>query len=244
MNIELLKENIIIQHFKNQEVFTNKDAYDFYKTKGQNLSKNTINSKIYQLIQAGLLNRVGRGKFKIGASNTFKPPLSTKTISRAHHVQQHFPLIDYCVWNSAIIKEFSLHQSYSNFTIVEVEKDAMEAVFYHLKEKYNQVYLKPKREMVETYLLELNNPTIVQHLVSEAPIQKKKDVPTTTLEKLLVDLVQLKNVFYFYQGYELQNIFHQAFEKYSINKSTLLRYANRRKKKQDIIQLLESIHRH
>ncbi len=235
-----MKENKLIQYFKDYDIFTNKDAHKFYCIDEKNLSRNTVNSRIYKLIDKRKISRVGRGKFKVGTSKKFEATLSKKAISVGHYIQQNFPLLDYCVWNSSIVKEFSLHQSFDNFVIVEIERDALEAVFHYLKEEYKQVYLKPKREMVENYLLEMDEVIILQNLVSEAPLQKKE----ITIEKLLVDLVQGKDVFYFYQGYELQNIFRQAFDKYTINKSTLLRYANRLKKNQEIIKLLNSINRH
>ncbi|MFK7906879.1 MAG: DUF6577 family protein [Chitinophagales bacterium] len=239
-----MEENKFIQHFKNYGIFTNKDAHEFYHTSEKNLSRNAVNSRIYKLIEKDVINRVGRGQFKVGASKKYESRISKKALSIGRHLKKHFPLLDFCVWNSTIVKEFSLHQSVDNFIIVETERDALKAVFYHLKEKYKQVYLKPSREMIENHLLEMKEVIIVQHLVSEAPLQKKEGVSTTTIEKLLVDLVCGKKVFYFYQGYELKNIFRQAFDKYTINKSTLFRYANRRKKKQEIVQLLKSINRH
>lgn len=90
----------------------------------------------------------------------------------------------------------------------------------------------------------MKNIIVVQNLVSEAPLQKVNNIPTVTLEKLLVDLVYGKDLFYFYQGYELHNIFQQAFDKYTINESRLLRYADRRKKKVEVLELIKTINRH
>jgi len=239
-----LKENKIIQHFKNYDIFTNKDVFEFYRTDEKKLSKSTVNWRIYDLIQSGLISRIGRGKFKVGSSNKFRPTLNKKELAIGHHIRKHFPFIDYCIWNSTIINEFSRHQSFNDFIIIETERDVLDAVFYALKEKYRKVYLQPKRDIVEHYLLEMSNVIIIQHLVSEAHIQNIEKIPTITIEKLLVDIVFGKELFYFYQGYELVNIFNQAFDKYTINTSTLVRYASRRKRKQEIIKLLKSINRY
>ena len=237
-----------IEHFKEafnqQDVFTTSDIRNFFLNIEEQLTNSAINWRIHQLIKLDVISRVGRGKFKVGSPNKFKPVLSNKEISIAKHIKKHFPFIDYCIWNSAIIKEFSLHQSFNHFIIVETERDTLDAVFQDLKEKYKNVFLKPKQEIVENYLLDIKEAIIVQHLVSEAPVHQVQNTPTITIEKLLVDLAHGKNLFYFYQGYELSNIFQQAFDKYTINVSTLFRYASRRKKKEEIIKLLKSINRH
>ena len=51
---------------------------------------------------------------------------------------------------------------------------------------------------------------------------------------MLVDLYCDVDLFQFYQGKEKGTIFKEAFSKYTINKSKLLRYASRRGKKEEI----------
>ena len=51
---------------------------------------------------------------------------------------------------------------------------------------------------------------------------------------MLVDLYCDVELFQFYQGKEKNTIFKEAFSKYTINKSKLLRYASRRGKKEEI----------
>ena len=196
------------------------------------------------MVQSGTISRVGRGQYIIGASSDFKPEIGRKEASIAKQLKTQFPFIEYCIWKTDVIQAFSLHQSYTDFIIIETERDSLEAVFHFLKEKYKKVYLKPDKHIVEHYLLEMKDIIIVQHLVSEAPLQMVNNIPTVTLEKLLVDLIHGKNIFYYYQGYELQNIFQRAFDKYTINKSRLLRYADRRKKKVEILDIIKTINRH
>ena len=239
-----LKINHLLERYKHQDVFTTKDIRNFYSLFEGAIPNSTINWRIYQLIKSGIISRIGKGKYKVGKADIFKPILNEKEISIGKYIEKHFPFIDYCLWNSAIVKEFSLHQSFNRFIIVETERDTLDAVFHHLKEKYKYVYFKPTKDIVENYLLDIENVIIVQHLVSEAPLQKIHNTPTITIEKLLVDLVYGKSLFYFYQGYELKNIFQQAFDKHTINKSALLRYADRRKRKDEINKILKTINRH
>jgi len=63
-------------------------------------------------------------------------------------------------------------------------------------------------------------------------MQKANGVQTITIEKLLVDIFCDEIVFVAQQGGEMQIIFRNAFEKYSINENKMLRYADRRSKKE------------
>ena len=195
------------------------------------------------MLQLGIISRVGRGKYQIGTSFNFKPQLDNSLLSINNQIKNKFPFADYCVWKTDVIKELAVHQSFTNFTIVEVERDSIDAAFQFLKEDYKYVYLKPKKDIVENYLLDMPNPIIIQHLISEAPIQKINKIPTITIEKLLVDLVFGKDLFYFYQGYELIHIFQRAFDKYTINENKLFRYASRRGKKEEVLKIIKTINR-
>ncbi len=180
------------------------------------------------MVQNGILQRIGKGKFVVGKSIHYLPEISNKEIKINNVIKKEFPFIKYCIWNSSILSEFLQHQSSFQFIVVEVEKDALESVFYSLKDNYDSTFKKPAKQMVEEFVFTRQNSIIINSYISEAPIQSIKNVPTSSLEKLLVDLYCDKNLFYFLQGYELVNIYKNAFDKYTVNKSKLFRYADRR----------------
>lgn len=139
------------------------------------------------------------------------------------------------------MNELSLHQSNKHFILVEVEKDSAESVFLSLKEQNNKVFLNPNLEMLEQYISNITQPIIIKFLVSESPLQKIKKYKTITLEKVLVDIYCDEDLFFFYQGKEKRNIFNNAYEKYTINNTKLLRYASRRGRKEEIKNYLDKI---
>lgn len=151
------------------------------------------------------------------------------------------PFVEFCVWNTSLLNEFTLHTSDKHFTLVEVEKDSAESVSLLLKEKNNNIFFNPNSEILEQYIFNIFNPTIVKFLVSESPLQKVKKYSTVTLEKVLVDLYCDKDLFSFYQGREKSIIFKEAYEKYTVNNSKLLRYAARRGKKEEIENYINQI---
>ena len=66
-------------------------------------------------------------------------------------------------------------------------------------------------------------------------------VVTTTIEKLLVDVFCDDEIFAAQQGTEMETIFREAFEKYTINENKMLRYADRRRKKEAFSNYLNRV---
>ncbi len=164
----------------------------------------------------------------------FIPEISSKERSLAKKINREFPYLEFCIWNSSILNEFTLHQANQFYQLIEVEKEAAQAVFLYLKENKYSVFLEPTEDIFEKYITENNNLIIVKTLITEAPTQNIDGINTSSLEKTLVDVFCDKIIFSAYQGNEMRTIYKEAFSKYSINKSKLLRYADRRGKKEEL----------
>jgi hypothetical protein len=134
-----------------------------------------------------------------------------------------------------------LHQPGQFYTILEVEKNVMESVFYALKELGKDVFLDPPEEILNKYVLNLREPIIITRLTTEAPTQEIDNVNSTTLEKMLTDIYCDQTLFAAHQGAEMQNIYRVAFEKYIVSTAKMLRYANRRNKKTEIEEFMNKI---
>jgi hypothetical protein len=191
------------------------------------------------LVQHGILKRVGRGKFKLGEEKNYIPEISDKLKSIFEKMRDDFPYLDICVWNTSVLNEFTVHQPFHFFTLVEVESEATRSVFFFLKESEDFVFHEPDREILAYHLPEGESVFIVNSLVSEAPLQMVDNVRTATLEKILVDVFSETSLFFAYQGVELSRIFKEAFNKYTINENRLLRYADRRGKRERLSHFLK-----
>ena len=128
-----------------------------------------------------------------------------------------------------------------NFILLEVEKESLQSVFYEMKKNKNDVFVEPSEGVIENYVIYQKNPVIVKTLITEAPLQEVEKVFTTTIEKLLVDIFCDKDLFFAFQGKELRTIMEEAFMKYSVNQNKIIRYANRRGKKEELINYLKQI---
>ena len=232
--------DILKKHFSSQDTFNVADIFRFYSERNPDVLRTTVNWRIYALERAGIIQRVGRGIYRLGKANPFQANLLSSQIKTiARNIKKDFPYINFCVWELAEINLFSHNLINFNLLFADVERDAVDAVFYKLKEKQKKIV-----NIRKTYddISELAGNICIRPLVSYAPIHTQEQIPVASLEKILVDLATDKEFFSF-QGNEIFSIYSNAFEKYTINESSMLRYAARKEKKADIAEIIKTIKR-
>ena len=227
--------------FESIENIKTSDIVLFFRNYKSELTQNSINWRIHNLVQKGILERIGKGVFRVGQNRLYIPEITSKQKTIYNTISSKFPFSKFCVWNSNILNEFSHHQSNMNFILLEVEKESLQSVFYEMKKNKNDVFIEPSEGIIENYVIYQKNPVIVKTLITEAPLQEVEKVFTTTIEKLLVDIFCDKDLFFAFQGKELRTIMEEAFMKYSVNQNKIIRYANRRGKKEELINYLKQI---
>ncbi len=236
LNIEQLKD-----FFKDKESFETSDIVNFYLQREPEAKTTTINWRVYKLVQSGVLNRVGRGRFAIGEKRVYVPEISSKIKSLHSKLKKEFPYLRICIWNTSFLNEFMIHQPGRFYILIEVDKEAAQSVFFYLKEQKFSVFIEPTMDLIEKYLPDEKETLIVKSLVSEAPLQTINRINSPTIEKMLVDIFCNDIVFAAQQGSEMRTIFLEAFNKYTVNESRMMRYADRRRKKDSFRDYLNSI---
>ncbi len=228
--------NSLKNYFEGKSFFTRNELFQFYLLKEPSLNKNTFAWRIYNLKRKRIIQELGRGQYSFCTKENYILQLDKRAIQTAQYISKTFFELSFCVSNSAWINEFTSHQYSNNFTIVEVEKDFIESMFYNLKEKFKTVFLKPNEIELERYISDLDTTIILIPFLTRAPIQKSENgkYNTPTLEKLIVDIYTKTSPYFFLTNSETAIIIINAFKKYSINQTTLLAYAERRGKKKKI----------
>jgi len=191
-----------------------------------------------------MIERTGRGRFTVGPGVAFNPPITPSLKRLSAKIKTTFPYITYCVWETDMVRSFQQHLPGAKFILIDVEKDSTQAVFDYLHDRSDHVWLKPDNKTMDRYILSGNigprrENLVVRQLITEAPIQTCFAVPTVTLEKMLADLFA-DGEFGYLQGQELLVVFQNAWDRYSINTSKLLRYAARKGQRQEIQEFLET----
>jgi len=227
------------KHFCNKTTFNVDDIFRFFSEQNPAVLRATVNWRIHSLERSCVIQRVGRGVYRLGKSNPFKFDLSAKIKKIARIVKKEFPYTNFCVWELAVVNFFSHNLINFNLLFVDVERDAVDAVHYKLKEKQKKIFNIRK---TSDDISELGENICIRPLVSFAPTQTQDQISVATLEKILVDLATDKEFFSF-QGNEIFTIYENAFDKYTINESSMLRYAARKEKRDKVKEIINSIKR-
>ncbi len=241
-------ENKLIREFKDRTSFSREELFAFFKHFEPDLKEGTLGWRIYDLTNKNIIKSVRRGYYTISYKPKYSPEISKNILTLAKTISEHFENIKYCIWNTNWLNEFSQHQSGKNLTIIEIEKDFTESLFYELKDSFSfDFYLNPDEKTINFYISESQEPIIIKKLITRSPISKRTkkttELYTPLLEKILVDLFSEDKLFYFYQGSELIHIYENALKNYTLNVTKLLSYAKRRDKEQEIKEFItKNIH--
>lgn len=234
------------EEFAQTPELTRAQVLAFYRGLEANVKPATIDWRIHELVRRRLLVSVGRGRYApadaVIRRQPYRPALDPAERAVWRLLLKELSVPSGCLWSTAWANEFGLHQAARNFLVVEVPRDYIQAAFYALKDRHqNRVFLSPQPDVLAYYVAEANRPLVVISFVSRAPVQQVDKVPVPRLEKLLVDLFSRPDLFPAFQGHELQTIFANARRRYLLDERTLLRYAERRHKADDLRQFLRLI---
>src|SRR5690606_35233745 len=238
-------ENKLIEAFKDRSSFDRDELFHFYLEYEPELKESTFSWRIYDLKKKDIIKTIGRGVYVISYKPKFKPVLTDNVLKIATKTNERFEEIQYAIWENQWLNEFTQHQVSNQMIVVEVEKEFTESLYYYLNDSLKMdFFLNPDDKEIEFYISESTVPVVIKRLVTRAPISKlkvkKNTVPVSTLEKIMVDLFADENLYHFYQGSELINIYEKILERYSINFTKLFSYAKRRKKEEEIKQFINN----
>jgi len=224
-------EKKLIAFLKSSSSKTTKELTPYLTIPNEKPIPETIRTRIHILKKKGVLTNIGRGLYTLKTKPDYSPKISVELKDLYSKLQKRFPYTKLCIWELNWLNEFSIHQVTRKIIVVESEKETERAVFDALIEENGSrmpVIFKPSGKDVELYISSYQSSIVVKKLISESPIQKTQGVVIPKLEKLLVDLFVGDPIFLPYKGAESTEIFHNAFDSYTINLSTLKRYAKRR----------------
>ena len=214
---------------------------DLLLSVAKGVERNTLSWHLSNLCKHGKLRRIGRGIYSLQDTTSFFIKASKKVKSLYKSLHKQFPLADFCIYDGSVFTPL-LHDLSPNATIyVETNRDVAESVFNYLSQKYQgRLFLTPTKEMTSKYIDLSQENIIIKPLISESPLTDDNGVPMPTLEKILVDARTDADFFYLH-GYENLEMLRTAITHYDVNRTRLLRYANRRNEKESILNDLKEI---
>ena len=229
----------ILDYAESHETFT-LEALAAYICQKTGTGKSSLSWYLFKLVDDKRLVRIGRGIYARNIKPVFMPELDEEAENVYKLLKTNFPFAGFCVYNGEIIAPLQHHLSPNRIIYVETERDSAETVFNFLKDEMFNVYLRPDKELIYRYVDMAKRAVFVKNLVSEAPLQEISGVPVPTIEKLLVDILRDPDFFYL-QGSESLAVMENALNLYVVNKSRMLRYAGRRKVKEEVLSIMKQM---
>jgi hypothetical protein len=192
------------------------------------LESELLTGYLHALTEAHFIYDAGRGWYsRLATPFTLnQEPVSTLV----QELKKKFPLVEFSCWSTEQIKE-AMHHLLSRFvTFVNVEADAMESVWEHLREVGWDAWLNPRGAEAARFAVR-ERTVVVRRESRKSP---SKD-PFAPIEKLLVELC--------FESRDLQFMalaeFHTALANIAgtqrIQMATMLKYANERKLPPDLL---------
>lgn len=231
----------IMTYAENRESFRFSDLLS-YLNSIITISKVTLSWHLREMVKDNILFKLGRGIYtsRQHQASCYTPRLRDKAIKLGKLIAGAFPFIKISVFDGQVLADFQHHISSNNLIYVEVEREAMESVFHWLKGEGYKAYLNPNKDFVYDNIDISKDAVIVKPLITESPLTEIRGISTPRIEKILVDILCDDDMDYLH-GSEWHYILNHAMNTYSVNRSTLLRYASRRNAKDRIEKALENM---
>lgn len=233
--IDTIKDKIQ-SYFNEQSTISKDELVKCIMLDFPELKKSTINVYLSRLKKEGIIKNPARGIYALKEKKAYSPIIDSNLKRLFNKVKKDYPFVEFCIWDTKWLNEFMRHQPFKFYTVLELDKDVTESVFYALKEQGKQVYIEPDAETFNLYISNSEDVIILKHLISEAPLQEIDKITLPTLEKLLVDMTIETKVYAAQQG-EIKSIYLNVFEKYEVNKNKMKRYAYRRNRENEVENL-------
>jgi hypothetical protein len=227
----------ILSRFDGKGIFGRNDIISLLKDLDPEISDSAAYWRMRDLVERRIIDQVKLGVYSLSIKEIYRPIVS-KELARLHKVvAKDFDGLDYCLWTTEWLNDFTQHQLGTSFYLLEVEKDFVEEVFNAYSESTQfRVYINPTDEIMKRYI-EDGSSIVIKPLIGRSPRQKlvlrersKDTVFAPTLEKIMVDIFSDDVTFFSVQGSELDMIFENALNRYQVNFTKLLSYAKRRHK--------------
>lgn len=229
----------IQNRFSDKFQITDTELLEFYRELEPDLKDTLFRWRVHYLEEKGIIRRLKRGVFLLEQKKIYTPQVSVKIKRIYNAIKSNFPYTNFCIWETSWLHDFMIHQPITSDIIIDIDNETMNPAFSLLREKKENVYINPNKNEIKNYILASNN-IIIKPLVFGAPTKLVSNVKVPKVEKILVDIFIDSNLFISYQGQEKKNIFENIYANYSINATTLYRYAHKRGVKDRLINFLST----
>jgi len=232
---DVADNNVLIDDLKGKDYFTSDDLRAWYNDHGIEVTDESLRVKIHRWKAKGLIHILGKGKYAMGYKPMYKPDPDDLIRNINKKFLAAYSDLDYCIWSTKELQDYMVHFPVRYIRVLETEKDAVEFVFHFLKDEAGvNAYYRPDQDQVYRYVVSEEDAIVVKPMITRSPVITVENIKMPAIEKILVDLYCDDDLYFAYSGRDLDSIYENMLKNYAVNLSTLLRYAERRKKEVEI----------
>ena len=209
--------------------------------KEANYREESVLHIINRLIREG---RIKKEDLRLFPGNDFKPIFhidpDEKTRKLFTTLKTVFPFTHISIWHTDAILPLMHNIPNISLTIVGAERLATDSVVDTLENLTDSLILRDSEKSTLARLAANRELVVVTPQVSQAPVEVSDGITVPTLEKILVDIL-CDNSLHAFTGSEAYAIYATAFDRYAVNRKTLLRYAGRRHRTETVNTIMKEI---
>lgn len=238
------KKNLIVvieEKAKNGDFIFKDELFQIVSSKMKTKEQYEIYIIVDELCKDNIISKYSFDKYKI---NNILPSFKKKTLDK-YFFYFDGDVVDYdvSVWDSSWISKYSHLIPNKNFVIFECQKFATDHVMNKLRENGVPAVFYKDLKTFSKYNTD-RTVYVVKNLNEDAPVyrSKKKEegvrLTQPKLEKMMVDIVSDSFLDEMLSN-ETPHIYSELIKRYSINYSTLLRYASKRNRQEKVLSILK-----
>lgn len=220
-------------------VYTRQELLEMLQEDYPYTSRNSYQWAIGEMVKAGKLTKTGYSQYQVlSADNPRKvyiPQYSKAAQEIMNLIKAKWPEMKATLFETALLNEFlsTDNQITDNVIYIEVEKGHAAELFLFLQEQgIPRLVHKPTPKTFQFY--KTKNSIVITDLAARSPMARNSSCEIC-LEKLLVDIYCDKLIRMAYSFDEFAAIAATAQDMYFVDKPTMIRYAERRNKKPELL---------
>lgn len=199
-------------------------SYDF------DIKPMTVKQQLYNLTRENNIYDAGRGWY---SSIEAAWPLEKKPLLKIiKHIKTGFPEIPFSIWSASQLLPYADFENRSLPFFVYTDKNSIPVISTLLKSKGYETLPNPHTDEVTKFFSISDSSVIIRPSISEEPV----DEEFATVEKILVDAYCEKDKTFLLDDAEYERLIREIILYRRINMGRLLRYASRRRVKDDLLE--------
>jgi DNA-binding Lrp family transcriptional regulator len=204
-----------------------------------NVSRTTAKNYLSRLAKMDVIKRIGKGLYQVGKGTTATVRLSDELSSIAQYIKKRFPMSKFVIWSINMLADYAHYAIGRDLIVLETDRILSPSIRDALIERRYHAILNPENRDFREYAYYNEKTIFILERSEKYGLFENQDVYTPTPERIWLDIYYLitRKELSFLPG-ELGLIFANMLRKEGVNFNRLLRYAQRRNLRDEIIIFL------